>query len=272
MKFGVCSEIFQDWNDTERTINYAKEIGYDGLEVAPFTLSQYVTDISSSVRNDIVKWAAQADLDILGIHWVLVGPDDLHINGPDLETRKRTAQYLIDLARFCGDIGGQVMIFGSPKQRNVDPSMSYDEAFDNTVAAFETALPACEEHGVTICMEPLSAQETNFCQSAEETIRLIDTIGHDHFRLLLDTKAMTDEVAGRPELIKKYASYLAHYHANDANLRGPGFGDVDFRPIFAALEEIEYKDYVSVEVFKFDPGPEEIASRSLAYMKECLST
>lgn len=270
MRFGICSEIFQEWGDVERSIRYARDIGYDGIEIAPFTLAKHVTDIPSSVRGDIVKWGEAAGLDILGIHWVLVGPEGLHINGPDEAVRERTARYLIDLVQFCGDIGGKRMIFGSPKARDVDPSMTYDDAFAYTVAAFEKALPACEKHDVTICMEPLSSQETNFCRTAEETARLIDTIDHEKFRLLLDTKAMADEESDRPELIKRYKSYLAHYHANDANLRGPGFGDVDFRPIFAALREIGYEGYVSVEVFKFDEGPEEIATRSLEYMKGCL--
>ena len=269
MKFGICSEIFKEWNNIERTVDYVKSIGYDGLEIAPFTLAQYVTDISAATREQIVKAAAAADLDILGIHWVLVGPEGLHINGPDEVVRKRTAQYLVDLAHFCGDVGGKVMIFGSPKQRAVVDGVSRDQAFEYTAQAFEFALPTCEERGVTICMEPLAPQETNFCRTAEETVHLIHRIDHPNFRLLLDTKAMTDEADSRPELIRKYARYLAHYHANDANLEGPGFGDVDFRPIFEALRETGYQDYVSVEVFKFDPGPETIATKSLAYMRRC---
>jgi sugar phosphate isomerase/epimerase len=116
-------------------------------------------------------------------------------------------------------------------------------------------------------MEPLTHLETNFCISAEETVRLIQKIDHPNFRLLLDTKAMTFEKDGRPATIRKYAPYLAHYHANDENLNGPGSGNVDFGPIFDALRDIAYNGYASVEVFKFDPGPEAIARKSLAYMK-----
>ena len=268
MKFGICSEIFNEWKDIERTIHYVKQAGYDGLEVAPFTLAPRVTEISASTRGNIVRWAGAAELDILGIHWVLVGPDDVYINHAERAVRERTIQYLIDLVRFCGDIGGKLMIFGSPKQRNVVEGLPYDQAFDYTAEAFERVMPACEEHGVTICMEPLSPKETNFCASAAETVRLIDRVAHPNFRLLLDTKAMTEEKEDRPALIRKYAKYLAHYHANDANLEGPGFGEVDFWPIFQALKDIGYTDYVSVEVFVFDPGPEAIATKSLRYMKQ----
>lgn len=267
MKFGICNEIFKDWNDIERTIGYVKEIGYDGLEIAPFTLSQYCTDIDGPTRRKIVAAAEKAGLEILGLHWVLVGPENIHINGPDPDVRQRTADYLIALANLCGDLGGKVMIFGSPKQRNVEEGMSYDDAFKYTAEAFEKSLPTCEARGVTWCMEPLTHLETNFCTSAEETVTLIERVNHPNFRLLLDVKAMAFEKQTRAELIKKYAHHLAHFHANDENLNGPGFGDVDFAPIFEALKAIDYPDYVSVEVFNFEPGPEAIATKSLEYMK-----
>jgi len=268
MKFGICSEIFQDWKDFDRTTSFVKEVGYDGLEVAPFTFAPYVTDIDAITRAQIVKSAAAAELDILGIHWILIGPDGLHLTSPDKPTRDRTAQYLRDLAHFCGDIGGRVMIFGSPKQRNVMDGVTVNQAIDHAVEVFESALPVCEERGVTICMEPLSTNETNFCHTAAQTVSLIERIAHPNFRLLLDTKAMTDDEDTRPNLIQTFAPHLAHFHANDANLEGPGFGDVDFAPIFDALKACEYSDYVSVEVFKFDHGPEKIARQSLDYMRQ----
>jgi len=267
VKFGICNEIFKDWNDTRRIVEFVKQVGYDGLEIAPFTLAQYVTDIPQATRREIVREAQRADLEILGIHWVLVGPEGVHINHPDKAVRDRTAQYLIDLVHFCADVGGKVMIFGSPKQRLVLEGVTYQQAFDYTVEAFEKALPTCAERGVTICMEPLTHLETNFCISAEETVRLIDKISHPNFRLLLDTKAMTFEKEGRAATIRRFGKHLAHYHANDENLNGPGWGDVDFAPIFQALRDINYTGCVSVEVFKFEPGPEAIATKSLEYMK-----
>lgn len=267
MKFGICSEIFKDWNDIGRTIAYVKELGYDGLEVAPFTLAKYVTEVPASKRQEIVKKAEQAGLEILGIHWVFVGPEGVHLTHPDPAVRAFTGQYLIDLVRFCGDLGGKIIVFGSPKQRNVEEGVIYEQAFQYARETFEKAMPVCEQRGVTICMEPLTHLETNFCKSAAETVTLIEAVDHPNFRLILDTKAMTFEVETRATLIRKYAHLLRHYHANDENMEGPGFGEVDFAPILGALKEIHFDGYASVEVFKFEPGPEAIASRSLEYMR-----
>lgn len=267
MKFGICNEIFKEWNDTDRTIEYVKEVGYDGLEIAPFTLAQHVTDIPLQTRDRIRAKAEEVGLDILGIHWVLVGPDGLHINDADPTVRERTTRYLRDLVHFCGDVGGKVMIFGSPKQRNVQDGVTPEAAFAFTVDAFSKVMADCEDRDVTICMEQLTPHETNFCSTVEETVRLIEAVDHPKFQLLLDTKAMDTEEKDRATLIRENANYLKHYHANDTNLNGPGWGDVDFGPIFEALKDIGYDGYVSVEVFKFEPGPEAIATKSLEYMK-----
>lgn len=268
MRFGICNEIFKDWNDIERTIEYVKGAGYDGLEIAPFTLAQHVTDIDSATRRRIVRKAEETGLDILGIHWVLVGPDGLHITNPDPGVRDRTVQYLRDLVDFCGDVGGKVIIFGSPKQRNVLDNVTYDTAFAFAADCFNRVMDACAERDVTICMEQLSPKETNFCSTVEQTLELIETVSHPKFQLLLDTKAMELEKEDRATLIRKCAKYLKHYHANDPNLNGPGWGDVEFGPIFEALKDIGYDGYVSVEVFKFEPGPEAIATKSLEYMRQ----
>jgi len=268
VKFGICSEIFKEWNDIGRTVDYVKGVGYDGLEIAPFTFAPYVTGIPAATREEIVRRAAEAGLDIIGIHWVFVGPEGVHLTHPDPDVRRFTTQYLVDLVHFCGDIGGKVMIFGSPKQRNVEPGVTYDEAFGYARGVFEAAMPACEARGVTICMEPLTHLETNFLQSAAETKQLVDAVGHPNYQMMLDTKAMTFEEESRADLIRKFAPWMKHYHANDENLNGPGAGEVDFAPIFDALRAVDFQGYVSVEVFNFDPGPEAIASESLAYMKQ----
>ncbi len=268
IKFGICSEIFQKWNDINRTIDYVKDIGYDGLEIAPFTLAKYVTDIPSATREQIRHKAEQKGLEIIGLHWVLVGPDGMHINSPDKDVRQRTADYIGELVRFCRDVGGRLIIFGSPKQRMVMDELTYQQAFDYAVETFRQALPICEDLDVIICMEPLTSLETNFCTSAAETLELVKAVDHPNFQMMLDTKAMAPEKESRADLMRKYADYMRHYHANDENLNGPGWGEVDFKPIFDALKEIDYDGYVSVEVFKFEPGPEAIATKSLDHMRQ----
>jgi len=80
-------------------------------------------------------------------------------------------------------------------------------------------------------------------------------------------KAMASEPLSIPEIIRRSARHLEHFHANDVNLQGPGFGDVDFVPIFRALKEIGYPGWVSVEAFDYAPGAERLARESIEFMQ-----
>jgi sugar phosphate isomerase/epimerase len=160
------------------------------------------------------------------------------------------------------------MVFGSPPQRNREAGMSLEQATENAVDVLDDVLPVCEDLGVTLAMEPLSPKETDFLTTASETVALIDRLDSPACRLHLDVKAMASEKSSAAELIRKYADYLVHFHANDPNLQGPGFGEEDFHPIFAALREIQYSGWVSVEVFDYEPGIERLVRESFSYMQQ----
>jgi sugar phosphate isomerase/epimerase len=267
VKFAICNEIFKDWK-LEDVFAYAARLGYDGVEVAPFTLANAVTEIPAAERRRIREAAAKSRIEIAGIHWVLVKPEGLHMNHPDPKVRERTARYFCDLVEFCADLGGSRMVVGSPKQRNLMPGVSREQAEEWTLATFREAVARAEERQVTIGLEPLAPAETNFINTAAEAIKFIHRRPSTRFKIILDVKAMSSESKPIPQVIRESWPHFAHFHANDPNLKGPGFGKVDFKPIAAALKETGYDGFVSVEVFNFEEGAETIASRSLEYLRQ----
>jgi len=267
IRFAICNEIFQGWS-LDKTFRFAASTGYDAVEIAPFTLAETVGDISAIQRRGICENAARAGIQISGIHWVLVKPTGLYINHPERSIRERTRDYFCELVDFCADIGGRSMVVGSPKQRNVMDGVSHEQAWQWALDTFREPVARAENRGVTICLEPLSPVETNFINTAVEAVRFVRQLNSPCFKIILDVKAMSSEARPIPQIIQESAAYVGYFHANDPNLKGPGFGQVDFKPIAAALTAAGYKGFVSVEVFNFDEGPEIIAGKSL----DCLKT
>jgi sugar phosphate isomerase/epimerase len=270
MRFAICNEQFEGWA-FDRTCRFVKAAGYDGLEVAPYTLAPLITDLTHGQREELRQQAADAGVEIVGLHWMLAKTDGFYLTSPDRAVRERTSAYLVALADACHDLGGNVMVFGSPKQRSLLPGVSREQAFEFAADAFRNAIPSIADAGVTLCMEPLAPSETDFVNTCADAARLIEMVNHPNFVLHLDVKAMSSEPTPVTNLIRQYGGKAGHFHANDANLRGPGFGDVDFVPIFRALDNAGYDGWVSVEVFDYTPDPETIARDSIAYMKKCLS-
>ncbi len=269
MKFALCNELLREWS-FERQVDFASGLGYDGLEIAPFTLADSVLEIPTAERARLRGILGEAGLAMPATHWLLVKPEGLHISSPDEILRKRTSDYLAALADFTADLGGSVMIFGSPKQRSLLPQVSLEQAREWSRETLLAALPACAERGVTLCIEQLSTAETDFLTTLEEVAEFVDYVDHPNCGLMLDVKAMSSLGVPLPELIRQYGPRAKHFHANDANLQGPGFGEVDYLPIFRILAEIGYEGWVSVEVFDYSPGVERLASESLRYLQKCL--
>jgi sugar phosphate isomerase/epimerase len=270
VRFSMCNEFCQGW-DFADACRLAADAGYAGIEIAPFTISDSVETVTASQRASLRAAALTAGLETVGLHWLLVKPTGLYINHPDAALRTRTADYLRAEIDFCADLGGNRMIVGSPKQRDVLPSDTYQATWDRTVAVFKQLAPYAASHGVCLCIEPLAPTETNFLNKAEDARRLVREVGHPAFQMMLDVKAMCGDVEPIPDIIRKSAPYLRHFHANDANRGGPGSGSTDYRPIAAALKEVGYDGWVSVEVFEFSPGPEKIARDSIRYLREVFS-
>jgi sugar phosphate isomerase/epimerase len=268
MRYAVCNETFEGW-DFARVCATAAELGYGGVEVAPFTLAPRITDVSVARRAELRRQAADAGVAVVGLHWLLAKTEGFTVTSPDAAVREVTAHYLGELARCCRDLGGDLMVFGSPAQRRVPPGKTLAEATDFALDTFTRALPEVEDARVRVCLEPLAPSEADFLTTCAETVALLDRIGHPNYVLHLDVKALSSEAEPVPALVRRYAGRAGHFHANDANRRGPGFGATDFRPIFTALRESGYGGWVSVEVFDYTPDAVTIARESIRYMRGC---
>jgi sugar phosphate isomerase/epimerase len=268
MKYAICNETFEGW-DHARICSRIAELGYTGLEIAPFTLAPRITDVTAQRRAELRQQAEAAGIQIIGLHWLLAKTEGFHLTSPDAATRKRTASYLAELARAAAELGGNILVLGSPLQRNIPEGYSTAQATEFALDTLSHTLPALEKDRVYLCLEPLTKAETNFMNTAGEGVSLIRRLAHPFVKLHLDVKAMSAEEQATPDVIRTNSGFIHHFHANDPNKRGPGFGATDFKPIFRALRDINYGGWVSVEVFDYSPDPETIARESIRYMREC---
>jgi len=269
MRFAICNETFQGWT-WDRICEFAAATGYAGIEIAPFTLAEDVRGLDAAQRERIRRAAEGNGLAIVGLHWLLVSPKGLSATSPDAETRRATAGYLVALAQLCSDLGGSVMVFGSPAQRRIEEGVSREDALRWFAETLHPALDYAANLGISICVEPLPAPEANFIMTLDEAATILRLLDHPAARTILDVKSASAERQDIPALIEAYGPLIRHVHANDANRRGPGFGETDFVPILRALRRIGYSGYISVEVFDYTPDPETIARASLVYLEDCL--
>src|SRR5207253_2387145 len=180
MRYAICNETFEGW-DHARVCRTVAELGYQGLELAPFTLAPRITDVTAEQRRTLRRQAEDSGLQIIGLHWLLAKTEGLQLTSPDEKVRQRTADYVVELARCCRDLGGELMVFGSPAQRRIPAGATRAQATDWAVDTFRRAAPGIADSGITLCLEPLAPAEADFIQTAAEAVAILDRLDHKSF-------------------------------------------------------------------------------------------
>jgi sugar phosphate isomerase/epimerase len=245
-----------------------RQLGYDGIEIAPFTLAESPTTISQTRRAEYRRILKDEGLVFVGLHWLMVSPPGLHVTTADLKLRRRSWDHIRSLIDLCADLGDNgVMVFGSPKQRNTVGGMSPAEARAIFTEELAKVAPQAEERNVRILVEALPSDQSNVINTLAEAVAIVDAIQSPAVRTMFDAHNAVDETEPHPAVIRKFFPYIAHIHVNEIDGREPGTGDYDFAAIFKTLDDLNYDGWVSLEVFDFARGPEVIAGGAIDYLR-----
>jgi D-psicose/D-tagatose/L-ribulose 3-epimerase len=269
MRIALCNEVLAGIA-LERQCEYAAAVGYDGLEIAPFTLSTSPEKISTADAAKIRATVEASGLVVTGLHWLLVKPEGLSLTDPDAAVRTRTLAVMTHLIGLCAELGGAVLVHGSPKQRQIAPGETHAIALARLQDGLAQVALAAARVGVIYCIEPLSRRETELVNTIAEAAELVRSINHPNLRTMIDCSAAglteTDSIAS---LIERWlpTGLIAHVQVNDPNRRGPGQGDVQFAPILAALKRHGYDGTVAVEPFDYWPDGPGVAAFSAGYLR-----
>ncbi len=268
MRISLCNEVIAGVPFAAQC-DLAAKLSYDGLELAPFTLSNEPHLLPPGERRSLRKAASDAGLSITGLHYLLRAPAGLSITSADPQVRETTLTVMRGLCRLAVDLGATVLVHGSPDQRRPDPADEQGSR-QRGVDAFAAVAGAAAEAGVTYCIEPLSRDQTLFVNTVAEAADIVRTIDNPALRTMIDCsssgRAETESV---PDLVRHWipTGLIAHIHFNDPNRQGPGDGELDFAPIVAALREAGYPGDASIEPFIYEPDGPGCAARGITYIR-----
>lgn len=273
MKFSLCNEVLQPLPFAQQCAA-AAAMGYDALEVAPFTLADNPALISDAQAREFRRIAQDAGIAISGLHWLLVAPSGLSIVDASDAVRQRTLVVMNRLVELCALMGGSYLVHGSPKQRSVPEGSSREQALERATECFAKVAVTARDAGVVYCIEPLSTRETDLINTVAEAARIVDAIGSPGLRTMVDCSA-AGQVEQEPvaALLRRWvpSGHVAHVQVNDPNRRGPGQGEMQFGPILEAIAQLQadgaYQGIVAVEPFDYVPDGPTCAARAIGYLK-----
>src|SRR5438045_6956291 len=200
----ICNEAFEKFSfaDACRAIRKA---GYEGIEIAPFTLAEDPAAITPSKRNEYRSIMDAEGLKFVGLHWLMVSPKGLHVTTPDRALREKSWRHIRNLIDLCADLGPDgVMVFGSPAQRATAGGSTPAEATRRYIDGLASVAPHAQERGVTVLVEALPRGQCDVVLTLEEAAGIVREIGSPAVRTMFDTHNAVDEVEPHAVLVEKY--------------------------------------------------------------------
>jgi sugar phosphate isomerase/epimerase len=267
-RHAMCNEAFEGRPFAQACASIRKA-GYEGIEIAPFTLAEDPAALSPALRREYRSVIEGTGLRFAGLHWLLVSPAGLHVTTGDPAVRERAWRYIHHLVDLCGDLGPDgVLVFGSPKQRGTTVGVSRAQATRHFADGLAGVAPHAAERGVTVLIEALPADQCDVVQTLGEAVELVREIDHPAIRTMFDVHNAAGETEPHASLVEKHFALIRHVHVNEPDGRHCGRGSYDFRPVLEVLGRHHYAGWISLEAFDFSYGAETIAGESLRYLED----
>ncbi|MDM0043926.1 sugar phosphate isomerase/epimerase family protein [Variovorax dokdonensis] len=269
LRLSLCNEVLAP-EPFARQCELACAMGYDALEVAPFTLANDPQTLDATHARRLTETAKAHGLAISSLHWLLVKPEGLSLVTADGDVRERTLDLLRRLIDFAHECGATALVHGSPKQRSPQGSQTPADALARLEDALAELAPHADAAGVTYCLEPLSPVETSVVNTVAQAAAVVDRIGSPALRTMFDLSAASQaETEPVHEVLARFlaSGHVAHVQLNDRNRRGPGQGQTDLRPVLKVLRDHDYAGWTAIEPFEYAPDGPGCAAFSAGYVR-----
>ncbi len=266
MRYAVCNELFGAM-DFAVSCGIIAEAGFQGIEIAPYTLGQDPSALGTKKISALRRAMEGSGLAFAGMHWLLASPPGLHLASADAPTRRRTIDFLKAMCDLAGGLGGGMLVLGSPRQRG-----SQHVPAARAMAHLGEALSECGPHaaacGSMILLEALDSTQTDVVNTLSEAASVIASIGSTGVGGMFDFHNTGSETEPWPELIRRYSPIIEHVHANESDGTSPRRGGSDLAPSFAALRDIGFSGWVSVEAFDQPADPASTLKETMSLFRD----
>lgn len=244
-------------------IEKARALGYSMVEL-------HIRDPKILDLDPIIKSLEQTKLQVSTIGTGQAYVDDrIYFSSFDQAIRRAAVQRIKDQIDL-GELLHAKVIIGTIKGQLPLIEEDRTKAFGLVVDCMKECLDYAEQHDVQLTLEAINRYETNFLNSAAQTVAFIEPLGSKRLGLHLDTFHMNIEEASIEETIREYGSkHLSHLHIADSNRWAPGQGHIEFSKIIKELKAIDYQGFLGLECLPM-PDPETTAKHALEYMRKLL--
>lgn len=248
-KIGIFVNFWENnWKvDLPKYIKKAAAIGYDVLEFQ----AQALLDMSD---DELCALKAAAEENNIELTYSLGLDIKYDISSTDKKVRDGGIEYLTNIINQIGKMGGKLLSGVSYAGWGVPTEGTKEEHFENSVSSMKILADVAAKYGITYGIEAVNRFEGILVNTAAEARRYVEAVNKSNVGILLDTYHMNIEESDIPNAIKTAGNLLVGFHIGENNRTCPGRGHLNWKEIFTALSEVDYKGRIVAEPFIMTGG------------------
>lgn len=241
--FILCDplESFGDLDRVAAVFRQLANLGYQGVE---FNITPSLNDCEGLLQ--IVRDTKLPVVSFLtGANYFGGG---LCLSSANVQIRQQAVDTLCQFAATAARFGAILVVGQMQGFRSDEPNRTV--AMNRIEEALRQVATAAEQAGATVVVEPVNHLQCGFHNTLAEVSALVDRIGSNRVRSMLDSFHMNIEEQSMTEPILRLAKNLAHFHLCESNGGVLGSGHLKIASILDTLGSIDYSGFVSVKVYR----------------------
>jgi sugar phosphate isomerase/epimerase len=268
MKLAFSTNAFKRYT-LEDSIKEIAKIGYKGVEILCDVPHAYPATFDNGQIQTLKNTISSCSMEISNLNaFTLYAIGDVYHPSwieEDRHARQARIQHTVDCIRLARRIGAQHL---STEPGGPMPLTDPRQAEKTFLDGLAQVAKAAEEDGVIVLVEP---EPGLLIENSQQFKRFIKNVGSDHVRLNFDIGHFYCVNEDPAKLVYELSDYISHFHLADIAGREhnhliPGRGSIDFRPVFAAMNDIGYEGFVTVELYPYQDNPVQAAREAYDYL------
>jgi len=269
MKFAFSTNAYRKYT-LEQSILSINSAGYQAVELMcdiphafPPVSKKTITLIKDTLRKKKMKIS-----NLNGFMMSAIG--DFHHPSwieRNLAERQKRVEHTINCLKLAKDLGAKTV---STEPGGPLDGISEKKGLELFKAGIEEVLPVAEKTRVKLLIEP---EPELLLENSRQFLEFISQFDTKYLGLNFDIGHFYCVNEDPAKLILSLKDYISHIHLEDISKTRihkhliPGTGSINFQSIFDALDMIDYKGFVTVELYPYQDDPEHAARKTMEFLK-----
>ncbi len=278
IRLAFSSNAFKK-NTLEEAINSVATIGYRGVEVMadiPHALPANLNAVERRTVRQQIETAGMQASNVNAFTLFACG-DTYHPTWieDDAKLRETRVQHTIGAIELAAALGAATVSL-QPGGPLIGTTLSRDEAGERFAEGLSRVVPAARQHNVILAVEP---EPGLFIETAAEYLEFKNRFFPDEpmVRMNCDIGHLFCVEDDPATIIRSLPEHIAHIHLEDIGKNRvhqhltPGRGVIDFPAVFAAIEDVGYTGWTTVELYPYETTAAGVAQRAFEHLRPMIT-